>query len=113
MFTARPLTSPAAPLPRPTDPSFMTRFGGVLKALIARRARHQANETVPVNVPVAGRVAAISSVGFFSPAIADASSRNGATQRSRHEIAVAPSFYASRRPGVQGRWKSTDRVAMN
>ena len=112
MHTARPLSSPAAPLLSLPDMSLVTRLGGLIKTFLTRRSQNLVSETASGSLPIVGRVATISSVGIMVSATTEAMSADSRAQPLPCEIAVASPSYAARRPGVQGRWKSTDRVAM-
>ncbi len=112
MQTTRSLFSPVLTLPRLRAATLMSRIGRRLKAFLTRRAQIRMLPTPLANLPVTGRVVAISSVETFNSDSLSALSRERSTQELKHESAGVSPIFALRRPGVQGRWKSTDRVAM-
>ena len=112
MHTTRPLSSTALPFPHLTVASLISGIGRRLKVFLTRRAQICVADARPANLPVAGRVVAISSVEFFSPPKGNTLAREVVTQALKQESAVASPYFASRRPGVQGRWKASDRVAL-
>lgn len=89
----------------------MSRIGRRLMAYLTLREQTRVPEVRPANLPVVGRIVAISSVECFGLPNRNTLSQGSVTQPLNRDIAAESPFYATRRPGVQGRWKSTDRVA--
>jgi hypothetical protein len=112
MHTARSLSPPVLPLARLTIASLISRIGWRLKAFLTPRAQTCLVDATSEIMPVTGRVVAISCVEFFDPPRLKSPSSEGVVHVFRHKNTVVSPRNAIRRPGVQGRWKSTDRVAM-
>ncbi len=111
MHTTRSLFSPVLTLPRLKAATLMSRIGRGLKAFLTRRAQIRI-PTPPANLPVTGRIVAISSDEIFNSHRLGTRSREEVVQAPNGKSAVVSPLFASRRPGVQGRWKASDRVAM-
>ena len=88
--------------------SLWGRIGTVIKAAWRRALTNPVPEvtntvTRSPHLPVVGKVATISVAGKYVGTVRAVSSRT---------VPAKLATFGARRPGVQGRWKTTDRVAM-
>ncbi|MEO8103347.1 MAG: hypothetical protein ABI790_12530 [Betaproteobacteria bacterium] len=114
MSTADHSLSAVLPTPAYVEASWWVRIGKMMQtawhqrpaAMAMPAARGDRQALAP---PVAGKITAISVAGWPALPVAAAMSGPARDLRSESPRKIAPH---ARRPGVQGRWKASDRVAM-